>query len=61
MLEVRCKTCGAAVITSVGADPDGQLECACCPEDHNHAGRGCRPVHITMLTPAQVKAATPWR
>lgn len=35
------------------ANPDAALTCppgeGCCEEDHDHAGRGCRPVTITAL------------
>ena len=34
-------------ITGDMSDPDGALDCECCPEDHNHAGLGCRPITIT--------------
>ena len=46
-LTVACDTCGASAQTFNGSDPDGGLECPCCPEDHSHAGLGCRPVTIS--------------
>lgn len=54
MLEVRCKKCGKSAYTRNGVTPDSELECDCCPEAHDHAGLGCRPVHITMLGPVDV-------
>jgi hypothetical protein len=50
MFLVQCdKNPKHTVATENGADPDGELVCDCCPEDHNHAGRDCRTVTITAL------------
>ena len=46
-ITVTCNNCGASAQTFNGSDPDGGLECPCCPEDHSHAGLGCRPVTIS--------------
>lgn len=35
-LRIRCDGCGTSVITDTGADPDGALDCGCCPQDHHH-------------------------
>lgn len=55
MLKVCCLKCGKTVLTRNGADPDSELECGCCPQRHNHAGLGCRPVNITVVVPARVR------
>jgi hypothetical protein len=46
-LKISCNTCDAVTDTFNGYDPDGALECSCCPEDHSHAGLGCRTITIT--------------
>ena len=45
-LTVTCDSCGTSAQTFNGSDPDGALECPCCPEDHSHAGLGCRTITI---------------
>jgi hypothetical protein len=35
-LLIQCNQCGASVTTENGLDPDGELVCRCCPEDHHH-------------------------
>ena len=47
MLHVQCPGCGAFVLTTNGADPDSELVCACCPEDHHHgeAANSCPRTH----------------
>lgn len=45
-LTVVCNSCGASAQTFNGSDPHGALECPCCPEDHSHAGLGCRTITI---------------
>ena len=45
-LVVVCDSCGKSAETFNGADPDSALDCACCPEPHNHAGLGCRTITI---------------
>lgn len=47
LLHIICDTCGATTRTPDGSDPDGALACECCPEDHSHAGLGCRTITIT--------------
>lgn len=46
-LTVTCDNCGTSTQTHNGLDPDGELECPCCPEDHSHAGLGCRTITIS--------------
>jgi len=48
-LEVTCDSCGESARTLNGSNPDGALSCDCCPENHDHAGRGCRTVTITAF------------
>lgn len=48
-LLVSCNSCGRTAETRDGSNPDGALACECCPEDHDHGGRGCRPVTITAF------------
>jgi len=45
-LIVTCDSCGKSAETYNGADPDAAVECGCCPEQHSHAGLGCRTVTI---------------
>ena len=52
MFEIKCDTCGNKTMTRTGLDdPHSQLQCSCCPIDHNHAGLGCRTITITALGP----------
>lgn len=46
-LMVTCDTCGKSAETYDYGDPDGALDCDCCPVKHNHGGLGCRTVTIT--------------
>jgi hypothetical protein len=46
-LRVTCDSCQATAETLDGSDPDGALECPCCPQDHSHAGLGCRTITIS--------------
>jgi len=46
-LKVTCNSCGTSAETYDFAHPDRAFQCACCPEEHDHAGLGCRPVTIT--------------
>jgi len=48
-LLVTCNSCGASAETRDGSNPDAAVECDCCPEAHDHAGLGCRPVTITAF------------
>lgn len=48
-LLVKCDTCGAEEYTYNGENPDAAVECGCCPEVHDHAGKGCRTVTITAF------------
>lgn len=48
-LRVTCDSCGAYAHTHDGSNPDGALACECCPDDHDHAGRGCRTITITAF------------
>lgn len=68
-LTVVCNSCGKAAETWDYQDPDVAVECACCPEQHNHAGLGCRTVTIyaharmTFLSAAdllEMAAETEW-
>lgn len=45
---VTCDSCGKSVETPNAHAPDRELDCGCCPEDHDHAGLGCRTVTITV-------------
>lgn len=45
-LHVQCNSCGKSAHTFNGEDPDGELECDCCTDDHGHTGE-CRPITIT--------------
>jgi hypothetical protein len=47
MLTVTCNSCGTSAPVTDGMHPDQAVACACCPQDHDHAGLGCRPVTIT--------------
>ena len=48
MFVVMCDKCKKfETVSGDMSDPDGALDCECCPEDHNHAGLGCRPITIT--------------
>lgn len=46
MITVTCNSCGKTAQAADGRNPDAALECACCPQQHDHAGKGCRPVTI---------------
>ena len=46
-IRVTCNTCQTSALTFNGSDPHGALECPCCPEDHSHAGLGCRTITIS--------------
>jgi hypothetical protein len=51
LLMLQCNKCNAFVFGAGnvnGGPPDSQLTCGCCPEDHDHAGLGCRPITITV-------------
>ena len=45
-LRVSCLGCGTEGWTFDYQHPDRAVECGCCPEPHDHAGLGCRPVTI---------------
>lgn len=45
-LTVVCNSCGASGDTWDYQHPDLAVECGCCPENHDHAGLGCRTVTI---------------
>jgi hypothetical protein len=45
-LRVTCNSCGTSGETCDYAHPDRAVQCGCCPESHDHAGLGCRPVTI---------------
>ena len=55
MLMIECQTCHKKHFTEDGRDPDKQLVCACCPEDHHHGeaanrtGVVCRGIDIQVL------------
>jgi hypothetical protein len=50
-------TCDKAVLTRNGTAPDSELDCDCCPQAHDHAGLGCRPVRISIVAPARTRPA----
>lgn len=49
MLHVQCNTCGKWALTENGDRPDDAVECKCCPEEHSHFDKACRPVTITLM------------
>jgi hypothetical protein len=54
MLLLQCTGCKTIAFTENHSDPDPDLECDCCPEDHHHgqagnAGKPCRPMTITVM------------
>ena len=55
MFHLQCDGCGKWEVAEDGSDPDSQLKCDCCPEDHHHgqaaaqSGAPCRPITITLL------------
>jgi hypothetical protein len=49
LYHVMCNSCHSWTITENAVDPDGELNCPCCPIDHSHAGLGCRTITITAL------------
>lgn len=48
-LIVTCDSCGETAETWDGSNPDAAVDCACCPEPHDHMGLGCRTVTITAF------------
>lgn len=49
--------CDASVVVASATNAGAQLDCDCCPEDHDHdkaaeAGTPCRPITITAVGPA---------
>jgi hypothetical protein len=52
VVTVVCDTCGKKELTADTQDPDSALACDCCPEDHSHAGLGCRTITI-IIGPAE--------
>jgi hypothetical protein len=48
-ITVTCNSCGKSGETWDGGNPHAAVECDCCPEKHDHAGRGCRTVTITAF------------
>lgn len=52
---IQCNTCKAASLAPHANDPDSEVECDCCLEDHHHGqaanetGKPCRPITIVAL------------
>lgn len=54
MFMLECQSCHAKAFTADARSPDVQLQCACCPLDHDHGKAAekstpCRPLTIHLL------------
>ena len=55
MLMIECDACHQKAFANDGRHPGMALDCACCPEKHDHdkaadeTGKPCRPITISVL------------